>query len=57
MADVDSDRAYRRCISEAKPDGVRPLGAEVTESDVLESIPSVVEGGESQALLKRHWDT
>ena len=57
MAKVDSDWAYRGCVSEAKADGVRPLGSKVTEADVLENIPSVIESGESQALIERQWET
>ena len=57
MAKVDSDWAYRGCVSEAKADGVRPLGGKVTEADVLENIPSVIESGESQVLIERQWET
>ena len=57
MAKVDSDWAYRGCISEAKADGIRPFSGQVAESDVLESIPPVIESGETQGFLERHWDT
>ena len=57
MAKVDSDWAHRGRISEAKADGIRPLGGQVAEADVLESIPAVIESGETQGFLERHWDT
>jgi len=57
MAKVDSDWAYRGCISEAKADGIRPFSGQVAESDVLESISPVIESGETQGFLERHWDT
>ena len=53
MADIESNRPYRSCVTKAETDGIGIKVAEVFESNPIEDISAVIKRGEAQPFLDR----